>query len=186
MRTGRPVAKIELSSEVAGILESYTQRRQTAQALALRARIVGCAVGLSNKSVAARERVQTVGKCRAASTGCSTNRGPARRGKSTMPRSRMSSCRRWRAGRPEPPPGAPAVWRGTVASRPRAWVASGGPSPISLPLFKPRMTTPSRSSGPRQPMPSSRQSRDVALRPWPYMPQFLQRISDSGHWHLVA
>jgi hypothetical protein len=36
MRTGRPVAKIELSSEVAGILESYTQRRKTAQALALR------------------------------------------------------------------------------------------------------------------------------------------------------
>jgi len=36
MRTGRPVTKIELSSEVAGILESYTQRRKTAQALALR------------------------------------------------------------------------------------------------------------------------------------------------------
>jgi hypothetical protein len=39
MRTGRPVAKIELSAEVAGILEGYTQRRKTAQALALRARI---------------------------------------------------------------------------------------------------------------------------------------------------
>jgi hypothetical protein len=34
MRTGRPVAKIELSAEVAGILEGYTQRRKTAQALA--------------------------------------------------------------------------------------------------------------------------------------------------------
>jgi transposase len=67
MRTGRPVAKIELSAEVAGILEGYTQRRKTAQALALRARIVlGCAAGLSNKVVAARERVtpQTVGKWR--------------------------------------------------------------------------------------------------------------------------
>ena len=67
MRTGRPVAKIELSSEVAGILEDYAQRRKTAQALALRARIVlGCAAGLSNKAVAARERVtvQTVGKWR--------------------------------------------------------------------------------------------------------------------------
>ena len=64
---GRPVAKIELSAEVAGILEGYTQRRKTAQALALRARIVlGCAAGLSNKAVAARERVaaQTVGKWR--------------------------------------------------------------------------------------------------------------------------
>jgi len=67
MRTGRPVAKIELSAEVAGILEGYTQRRKTAQALALRARIVlGCAAGLSNQAVAARERVtpQTVGKWR--------------------------------------------------------------------------------------------------------------------------
>jgi hypothetical protein len=27
MRTGRPAAKIELSSEIAGILEGYTQRR---------------------------------------------------------------------------------------------------------------------------------------------------------------
>ena len=36
MRTGRPVAKIELSAEVASILEGYTQRRKTAQGLALR------------------------------------------------------------------------------------------------------------------------------------------------------
>lgn len=67
MRTGRPVAKIELSAEIAGILEGYTQRRKTAQALALRARIVlGCAAGLGNKAVATRERVtpQTVGKWR--------------------------------------------------------------------------------------------------------------------------
>src|SRR5512133_1840673 len=67
MRTGRPVAKIELSAEVTDILDGYAQRRKTAQALALRARIVlGCAAGLSNKAVAARERVtpQTVGKGR--------------------------------------------------------------------------------------------------------------------------
>jgi hypothetical protein len=51
MRTGRPIAEIELSGDVAGILGGYTQRRKTAQALALRARIVlGCAAGLSNKS----------------------------------------------------------------------------------------------------------------------------------------
>jgi len=67
MRTGRPVARIELSAEVSAILGGYVQRRKTAQALALRARIVlGCAAGLSNKAVAARERVtaQTVGKWR--------------------------------------------------------------------------------------------------------------------------
>src|SRR5215472_901510 len=67
MRTGRPVAKIEMSAEIAGILEGYTQRRKTAQVLALRARIVlGCAAGLSNKAVAAHEREtpQTVGKWR--------------------------------------------------------------------------------------------------------------------------
>jgi 2-keto-4-pentenoate hydratase len=57
-RTGRPVAKIELSDEIAGIPEGYTQRRKTTQALALRARIMlGYAAGLSNKAVAARERV---------------------------------------------------------------------------------------------------------------------------------
>ncbi len=61
------MARIELPDDVAGILEGHTQRRKTAQAAALRARIVlGCASGLSNKAVAARERVtvQTVGKWR--------------------------------------------------------------------------------------------------------------------------
>ena len=43
MRTGRPVAKIELSTEVVGILAGDAQRRKTAQALALRARIVALA-----------------------------------------------------------------------------------------------------------------------------------------------
>ena len=37
------------------------------------------------------------------------------------PRSRASSCRHWRAGRPGPRIGARAAWRGTAASRPRAW-----------------------------------------------------------------
>jgi hypothetical protein len=66
MRTGRPVARIELSAEVASILEGYTKRRKTAQALALRARPARLRAGLSNKAVAARERVtpQTVVKWR--------------------------------------------------------------------------------------------------------------------------
>lgn len=139
MRTGRPVVKIELSTEVAGILEGYTQRRKTALALALRARIVlGCASGLSNKAVAARERVseQTVGKCAgalssAALRGCSMSRGQAYRARSTMPGPRASSCRPWRASRRGPRIGARAVWRATVASRPRASAASGALSACS-------------------------------------------------------
>lgn len=49
------------------MLEGYARRGKTAQALASRARIIlSCASGLSNKAVAARERVsgQTVGKWR--------------------------------------------------------------------------------------------------------------------------
>ena len=49
-------------------LRAWARRRTSAQALALRSRIVlGCAQGLDNKQVAARERVsaQTVGKWRA-------------------------------------------------------------------------------------------------------------------------
>ena len=52
MRTGREVAKIEMSAAIGRDPGGYTQRRKTAQALALRARIVlGCAAGLSNKAV---------------------------------------------------------------------------------------------------------------------------------------
>src|SRR5215472_2843904 len=50
MRTGRPVAKIALSAEGAGILEGYTQRRKTAQALALRAHRVGLCLGAEQQS----------------------------------------------------------------------------------------------------------------------------------------
>src|ERR1700757_1747949 len=58
MRTGRPVAKIELSAEIAGILKGKTKRRKRARPRASRARIGrGCPAGLSNKAVAARERV---------------------------------------------------------------------------------------------------------------------------------
>lgn len=67
MRTGRPLARLALSAADRDVLEGYVRRGKTAQALALRSRIVlGCAAGLSNKAVAARERVteQTVGKWR--------------------------------------------------------------------------------------------------------------------------
>ena len=66
-RSGRPKAVLELTGEERGQLQRWARRRSSAQALALRSRIVlGCAAGLDNKQVAARERVsqQMVGKWR--------------------------------------------------------------------------------------------------------------------------
>jgi transposase len=66
-RTGRPKAVLEVTDEERDQLQQWARRRKSAQALALRSRIVlGCAEGLDNKRVAARERVrpQTVSKWR--------------------------------------------------------------------------------------------------------------------------
>ena len=65
---GRPKAKFILSQSEREQLLALTMRRKTAQAIALRARIVlSCADGLENKAVAMRLRVtqQTVSKWRA-------------------------------------------------------------------------------------------------------------------------
>ena len=65
---GRPKAELVLSEAEREQLTALTLRRKTAQALALRARIVlACAGGDTNKAVAARQRVtkQTAGKWRA-------------------------------------------------------------------------------------------------------------------------
>jgi transposase len=64
---GRPTAELVLSEEEHQTLTRWARRRKSSQALALRSRIVlGCAEGLTNKEVAARERVSqpTVGKWR--------------------------------------------------------------------------------------------------------------------------
>jgi transposase len=66
-RTGRPKALLELSDDEREQLVRWSRRAKSAQALALRSRIVlGCAEGLSNTAVAERERVNqaTVGKWR--------------------------------------------------------------------------------------------------------------------------
>ena len=65
--TGRPKALLELTSDETEQLERWVRRRQSAQALALRSRIVlSCATGLTNKEVAAQLGVSmpTVGKWR--------------------------------------------------------------------------------------------------------------------------
>ena len=65
---GRPKSELVLSEAEREQLTALTLRRKTAQALALRARIVlACAEGTDNKLVASRQRVtpQTVSKWRA-------------------------------------------------------------------------------------------------------------------------
>ena len=67
MGAGRPLPKLALTVEENNRLVEWARRRTTAQALALRARIVlGCAQGATNSQVAQRLRVtlQTVGKWR--------------------------------------------------------------------------------------------------------------------------
>lgn len=67
MPLGRPLQPLVLSAEQRTTLESWARRRTTAQALALRARIVmHAADGVSNTVIARRERVTkaTVGKWR--------------------------------------------------------------------------------------------------------------------------
>jgi len=64
---GRPKAELVLTDEERDTLTRWARRRKSAQALALRSRIVlACAEGLSNNEVAAREGVSqpTVGKWR--------------------------------------------------------------------------------------------------------------------------
>jgi transposase len=67
MRTGRPKATLMLSTEQQDELESWARRRSTAQALAVRARmILACAEGGNNTEVAGRLGISrlTVGRWR--------------------------------------------------------------------------------------------------------------------------
>jgi transposase len=66
-RLGRPIPALQLSAEERGALEHWARRPKTAQATALRARLIlGCAAGKTNTLVAQELRVtkQTVGKWR--------------------------------------------------------------------------------------------------------------------------
>ena len=117
MRTGRPVAKIELSAEVAGILEGYTQRRKTAQALALRARIVLADDGqiLIDKSnaLAARRRLALPDMDCRQDTGCLRDKGSL---PDTGIARDMASVRETEpqsARRPRTPAQVPGLWTST-------------------------------------------------------------------------
>src|SRR5579863_1229548 len=64
---GRPTAELKLAAHERAALENWTRRPKSAQALALRARmILGCASGRTNTEVATELKVtkQTVGKWR--------------------------------------------------------------------------------------------------------------------------
>jgi transposase len=68
MPYGRPIPPLTLPKEERDVLERWTRRPKTAQALALRARLIlACATGKTNTAVAAEFGVakQTVGKWRA-------------------------------------------------------------------------------------------------------------------------
>ena len=82
---GRPVPPLILEDEERQTLEQWARRPKTAQALALRARIIlGCADGQTNTAVASRLRVSkpTVGKWRSRfleqTTGRACGRAPQR------------------------------------------------------------------------------------------------------------
>jgi len=67
MRTGRPIAPLSVTEDQRTTLQNWVRRPKTAQALALRAKIIlACAEGNSNGAVArlTRVRQQTVGKWR--------------------------------------------------------------------------------------------------------------------------
>jgi len=67
MQHGRPVGKLTLTAEEHATLQGWAQRPKTAQALALRARVIlACAEGKSNTAVSSALRLcrQTVGKWR--------------------------------------------------------------------------------------------------------------------------
>ena len=93
-RTGRPKAELVLTHEERLVLERLTNRRKSAQAMALRARIVlTCATGTANRGRPpaggepgdGRQVASAVHRSRL--TGCSTRTDRARRARSPTTRS---------------------------------------------------------------------------------------------------
>src|SRR5918995_698579 len=102
-RTGRPKAVLELTADEREQLQRWARRRTSAQALAMRSRIVlACAQGRSNTAVADElgVSVQMVGKWRARFVearldGLAEDRDPGAHRRSPASRSRTSWWQRW-------------------------------------------------------------------------------------------
>src|ERR1044071_1617592 len=122
MRTGRPKKPLEIAAEDREKLNMIARRPKSAQAMAMRARIVlGCEQGLNNSEVARKVHVTgaTVGKWRERFREFGLDRlldepRSARLAKSPTKRSKRSLPKRWKQCRPTAPTGAPASW-------PRRW-----------------------------------------------------------------
>ena len=145
---------LELSEAERAELESWARRRKTAQALALRARIVlRAAAGLSNTAIAAELGIakHTVGKWR--------ERFARLRADGLLDEPRPGAPRRvgdeqvaalvdrTLSERPEGPrTGACGPWPEPPACRPRRWGASGAPSGCGRTGRRPSSCPPTRCS----------------------------------------
>ena len=95
--SGRPKAPLTLTDDERAVLERWARRPKSAQALALRSKIVlACAEGTANKEVAGRFGVtpQMVGKWRARFVASGWMAWPMSRGPGSRGRSPMSGSRR--------------------------------------------------------------------------------------------
>ena len=120
MPLGRPLSPLTLLSAERQQLLDWTRRPKTAQALALRARIVlSSAAGLNNTEVARRVHVSlaTVGKwrqrfLRLRLDGLLDEPRPGTPRRSAMPRSNACWRASWKPNRKPPPIGPRARWPG--------------------------------------------------------------------------
>ena len=182
--TGRPKALLELTSDESEQLERWVRRRTSAQALALRSRIVlACGTGLTNKQVAARLGCQRSasggpGSCNRGWTAWSTSQDRGANPRSPPNRSRTSSLRRWNQLRRMPRIGPGRRWP-NAADCPR--LPSGGSGKGSASNRTSQMGSncpPTRSSWTR----STTSSGSTSIPPKPRWCSASMRSHRSRRW----